>query len=267
MGWFSKKKERPDAIDVAIRAVVLRHVVSYGSLLPLPDSVRSNSLWWTDAEKREFSRDSQRSRDEFWKRLGPYRKHLSPKETVFSRMTLDSVADQPIVDAGWRIESLLTLLWALNVVDRLPDYDVQAHPDMMNGFRDAEMDEFVRGAELRPREEIDHARDVAESWHWRSRTRGLIEDGAEFPKDPQLAAAGFYSFDDIVRKTAALHADDGTFSAMIDEDYPALGKAYRDLTAEEWWNVRSVTMERHFALNWLCGYAPGHRWDDTPTDT
>lgn len=27
MGWFSKKKERPDATDVAIRSIVLRHVV------------------------------------------------------------------------------------------------------------------------------------------------------------------------------------------------------------------------------------------------
>jgi len=26
-------------------------------------------------------------------------------------------------------------------------------------------------------------------------------------------------------------------------------------------------MERHKALNWLCGFAPGNRWDETPTDT
>jgi hypothetical protein len=31
--------------------------------------------------------------------------------------------------------------------------------------------------------------------------------------------------------------------------------------------VKSVAVERHFTLNWLCGYAPGNEWDDTPTGT
>jgi hypothetical protein len=31
--------------------------------------------------------------------------------------------------------------------------------------------------------------------------------------------------------------------------------------------VSSATIERHFALNWLRGYAPGNEWDETPTDT
>ena len=41
----------------------------------------------------------------------------------------------------------------------------------------------------------------------------------------------------------------------------------RDLTEEEWREVTSIAAERHFALNWLCGYAPGNRWDATPTET
>lgn len=32
-------------------------------------------------------------------------------------------------------------------------------------------------------------------------------------------------------------------------------------------DATSIIMERHFALNWLCGMAPGNRWDETPTDT
>jgi hypothetical protein len=31
--------------------------------------------------------------------------------------------------------------------------------------------------------------------------------------------------------------------------------------------VGSITEERHFALNWLCGYAPDNDWDATPTPT
>ena len=53
----------------------------------------------------------------------------------------------------------------------------------------------------------------------------------------------------------------------IHDDFPAKGKAYRDLTADEWSEVRSVCAERHYALNWLCGYAPGNDWDHTPTET
>ena len=80
-----------------------------------------------------------------------------------------------------------------------------------------------------------------------------------------MREAGFSCFDDIVRRSAEFHAADGLFVA-IDEDYPVFGKAYRDLSDEEWAKVRSITMERHFALNWVCGYAPKHRWDETPTD-
>jgi hypothetical protein len=55
--------------------------------------------------------------------------------------------------------------------------------------------------------------------------------------------------------------------AWIEEDFPAKGKAYRELSAEEWSEVRSVTFERHIALNWLCGYSLGNEWDHTPTET
>jgi hypothetical protein len=60
--------------------------------------------------------------------------------------------------------------------------------------------------------------------------------------------------------------EEGRFE-VIDEDFAVHGKAYRDLSPEEWSEVRSITLERHFALNWLCGYAPNNRWDETPTDT
>ena len=56
-------------------------------------------------------------------------------------------------------------------------------------------------------------------------------------------------------------------AACIEEDFPANGKAYRKLSAQEWSEVRSVTFERHIALNWLCGYSLGNEWDQTPTET
>jgi hypothetical protein len=74
------------------------------------------------------------------------------------------------------------------------------------------------------------------------------------------------SYDDIVRFTAKKLDEEGRMRA-IDEDFPAKGKASRELSDDEWSEVRSITMERHIALNWLCGYAPNNEWDETPTDT
>ncbi len=62
-------------------------------------------------------------------------------------------------------------------------------------------------------------------------------------------------------------AEDGLFDRAIEGDFPAHGRSYAQLTADEWSAVSSIAMERHKALNWLCGYAPGNKWEDTPTDT
>jgi hypothetical protein len=147
-------------------------------------------------------------------------------------------------------------MWALGMLPALPPYDTMADPGLLKQIPLRDVAAFVQGAHLREQAAIDGARDAAESWHWRSRTRELIERGDAFPDDPRMKAAGFGCYDDIVR-----------FSACIGEDFPAKGKAYRDLTEIEWSEVRSITAERHYALNWLCGYAPDNKWDETPTDT
>ncbi len=62
-------------------------------------------------------------------------------------------------------------------------------------------------------------------------------------------------------------AQAGTIPPCMGDDFPVHGKAYRDLSVEQWAQCRSITTERHFALNWLCGDAPENRWDETPTST
>jgi hypothetical protein len=112
-------------------------------------------------------------------------------------------------------------------------------------------------ASLRPSSELERAREIAELWHWRSRTRRLQEEG----RRPEA------ELDAIVRQVAPRAADDGMIGPAISGDFPAFGKAYRDLTVEEWSSAQSIAMERHFAFNWLCGLAPDNEWDETPTDT
>ena len=145
----------------------------------------------------------------------------------------------------------------------MPPYDAEADLALLKEGPSAARD-WLRSAALRPKAEINQARDVAELWHWRSRTRELIEKARPLPEG--LVAAGFRSYDDIIKLTVTKAAEDGVTS-VIDDDFSLKGKAYRALTDDEWSKVRSITIERHFALNWLCGLAPKNRWDETPTET
>ena len=62
-------------------------------------------------------------------------------------------------------------------------------------------------------------------------------------------------------------ASDGLFESPMGGDFSVFGRPYREISGEEWSQATSIAMERHRALNWLCGYAPANRWDETPTDT
>src|SRR5579871_4960160 len=55
-------------------------------------------------------------------------------------------------------------------------------------------------------------------------------------------------------------------SAYDDGDFPAFGNPYWDISEEEYSIATSIAVERHQALNWICGRAPNNRWDETPTD-
>ena len=68
-----------------------------------------------------------------------------------------------------------------------------------------------------------------------------------------ILKVGLNTLEDIVRMTAQAAANDGDLLPLIGDDFPARGKAYRDLSADERAEVRSGTVERHFTLNWLCG--------------
>jgi hypothetical protein len=208
-----------------------------------------------------------KQRDDFWSRLGPLRQALSPREREFAASTMISMTSAQQIAASWRLEAIRTLLWALNVMGEMLPYDAPAGDAFLKKFKGDEFDQTLATSRLRPTAELEDARSTAELWHWRARTRQLIEQGKVFPQTPQTAKAGIRTFDDVVRISAKLASERGTIPTQIDGDFPLLGKAYRDASAQEFAQANSIAMERHFALNWLCGYAPGGRWDETPTDT
>jgi hypothetical protein len=187
---------------------------------------------------------------------------LSDKEVNFFSTNPLDLSEQQIVNASWRAESVMVLMWALGMIPKNPPFDVQASFDLLKQIPHENLRAFFSNAKLVSEEEIEGNRSLAELWHWRSRTRRLIEERRPFPVEiPQ-----FKSYDEIVRFTAkAANEKDGL--KIIDEDFAVGEKAYRDLTDLEWSQIASIVVERHFALNWLCGYAPDNRWDETPTDT
>jgi hypothetical protein len=95
----------------------------------------------------------------------------------------------------------------------------------------------------------------------------LQEENRPFEPGEALQKAGIHTYADVVRVTAETAAKEGDIAASIGEDFPVCGKPYRDLNPDEWSRVRSISVERHFTLNWLCGYAVGNDWDRSPTHT
>ncbi len=266
--WFRRRNKRPSAEQVAKRLIVLKFVVGYAIITPPRDVLMQWFESWDEDERAKFKRDAEARRNEHWGRLrtlGLWRV-LSPREREFAATTMLTMTHQQQINAMWRIEAVQVLMWALGLIPGLPPYDTQASHDLLKEIPSEEIDKFVKSARLLTSGEIDQARDLAELWHWRSRTRQLIQEGRTFDPDPKMRSAGLETFDDIVRLIANHYKEEGLIE-VVDEDFAVRGKAYHDLTSEEWFEVRSIAVERHFALNWLCGYAPNNRWDETPTDT
>jgi hypothetical protein len=160
-------------------------------------------------------------------------------------------ADGAVVDAVWRGEALGTLLWALQLAE-LPAYDQPFDTTVV-------VESEVEGAELRDAEDVALERESARLWHWRARTTELQAAGKlELPER-------YASFDQLIAATAMRGYEQGVLPPPMRGDFRAYGKVYRHLEPAEHQEALSIALERHHALNWLCG--EGSSWDDVPLDT
>jgi hypothetical protein len=173
-------------------------------------------------------------------------RHLSESEQFLLNKTLGTWTERTLITVGWRIEALGTMLWALQRLDSLPSYDNQFEPaeileplDLLNPTID-----FIWMASLRDDESLSAGRDQAELWNWRSRARELERMGVRPPEG--------FSFRQIIHQTSERACRDGHISHMIDGDFPAFGKAYADLTPDEYALMSAIAYERYSALNWVC---------------
>ncbi|HZT91473.1 MAG TPA: hypothetical protein VFA05_05480 [Gaiellaceae bacterium] len=189
------------------------------------------------------------------------RKHRAQNEVVERARTLQAELraaldrlpseDEAVVEAVWRGEALGTLLWALQLVE-LPPYDTPFDADETCAIA---LDE----GRLRAEEEVELERRTARLWHWRARTADLQDAGAlDLPEH-------FSTADQLVAATAMRGYEQGLLPAPVRGDFGAYDTVYRHLTPEQRTEAHSIAVERHHALNWLCG--DGSTWDDVPLDT
>jgi hypothetical protein len=251
----------PTASDVARRATILKFLFVCVAATPPREEMERLAASWSQSDRESFEKTLESKRVEIVDglRLRGLWKDTSASERAIFEAPPHRLTSQQHANVSWRAESIVCLAWALRLVDRIPAYDSQADPG--EAYRAIPWESAEQAAlTLRPSAEIEQSRDVAELWHWRSRTRQLAGE-----RNGKQAANEKY--DPIVRKASQRAAADGIISPPIGGDFPAFGLAYRDLSAEQWACVQSIAMERHLALNWLCGFAPANKWDETPTDT
>ncbi|MBI2933231.1 MAG: DUF4272 domain-containing protein [Planctomycetes bacterium] len=237
---------RPEAAEVARRILVVSTVVA---------RVRM--------ECRGDARPEAARTLVTWLRRHDLHESASVRELKFLSAPAGRASQREIVQLSWRNEACAILAWAGERLSELPSWDAVADPAaLLDALAGAHRDPraFIATARLRPKKELDRARDTAELWHWRAKTAQRAREGAK----PQ---AGKPPLDELIRRTAQHAREMGDIPALIDDDFPALGKAYRELNGEEYATMHSIALERHFALNWLCGYSEGADWESTPTET
>lgn len=261
---FSWPRRNPSAASAMKRAIILKYIFVRAVAAPPIDDLASVMSQWSKEERSRFATDTAQifMRDVDHLKAAGLWQDVEENERSFLQAGIDQISPQQRIDASWLAESIVCLLWALQIVPELPPYDQEASRGLVKMFPSASIKDLIKQAHLRPQVEIKKQRDIAELWHWRARTRRLQEDG-------QLRGQlfGGQTIEQIIDLSASKGSETGDLPRPIGSDFPAMGKPYRDLSLEEFAMLTSIAQERHKAFNWLGGLSPSGRWADTPTDT
>jgi hypothetical protein len=186
---------------------------------------------------------------------------LSDAEKDLHALPLGAWNDSQVFETMWRFEALVPLLWATGHFEAIPSWleMVDGQTIMQKAQLLGSGESFLSSSSLRNETQIEKMYDAAEFWHWRCRTEMLRRGGTPAPPGD--------SYEGTIGRALEVAVADGIVADTVDGDVSVRGVAYANLTQEEWANIASISIERHYAMSWLAGYAPGNDWDDTPTDT
>ncbi|NLC58393.1 MAG: DUF4272 domain-containing protein [Armatimonadetes bacterium] len=242
----------PDEHQVAFRALCLGAVIARGEFEAfLEDEPEATP----ERLQQLITRLGQ------WLATEGVQPHLSAAERLLLQAPLGKWTQPERRSVSWRIEALGVLLWALTFVDRLLPYDTEFDDvevmETLGLYRFAPIDGFLEDARLRAASEVQVAREAAALWHWRANVARLQEAGTT-PADGR-------SWAEIISDAAATACRRGWAPEPIGDDLPVFGKPYGALSLDERYHAYAIAVERHRALNWLCGSSPD--WDQVPLAT
>jgi hypothetical protein len=260
---------KPSSKDAYRRLMILKYVIIHSYVNAPHEFLKQASEHWTKEEQVKFQNDLEKDTSDTissMKSFGLW-DYATKTEKDFLSSTGSKMDAKAQMNANWRMEAAIVLMWALRLVDSFPNMNEQSNPELLKKVEINKLRLFINDLILRDQTEIKRMRDIIETWHWRVNTRRLIENNFNFQPDEKMKIAGINSLDDIVRMTARSAYSNGDITEMIDDDFVFKGQAFRNLPSEDFNEVTSIIIERHFALNWLCGLAPRNNWDETPTDT
>ncbi len=181
----------------------------------------------------------------------------STNEKPLVSKALGSWNRQELIDSAWRANSLGAILWALSFFETMPSWDKQFTPQEtikpLNLF--ASITAFLEKARLRPAAEIEKMRDLAGLWYWRSR-----QEKESYAESAQASESRNRA--ETIAAAAQKAFSAGDIPEPINGDFPVFGRAYAEITADEYREANSIAVERLYALNWICGYSED--WDAVP---
>ena len=175
--------------------------------------------------------------------LGPLAESASPSERTLARKPIGSWSPADRMNAGWNMESLCVMAWALRLIDVIPPFDTQFEElGLLDSVNSLSKIEALKGrVALRSHADLDRFETEAERWHWRARqAEALFAHG-----EPSLRQRGLVG-------------------SAVGKDARLFGKPYEQLRFEEFSVARSIAMERHRAIRWIWD---GEPWDEVTTDT
>jgi hypothetical protein len=256
----------PAEREVFERLLALKAVVANVLAMPRRDLLSQVMLKWSFEDKIKFEKDAerqQRDKVEEMKCSGSY-DLTTPAERELLSMNSCNLDEESYFEAARKLECVAVLMWAVSLMAEMPGIDREADQGLLKRIPD-NGSTIPAALQLRDREEIAVARDDIERWHWRSRTWSVVERGVEYCPDRTGLQLGWRSYDDMVRAVSRQYFEGGFICEIKDDDFVVKGTPFRNLRYEAWRDVETRIDQRHRALNWLCGYAPENRWDDTPT--
>lgn len=163
------------------------------------------------------------------------------------------IEEKERVDASWRVEGLAVLAWALKLSE-LPAHDCPIDPQLVLtsiGFRDPSASRrLISEASLRPEGEIEAMRLRLLAIHWRVREFSLNPQPLDFPE---------------ISRTAWFGPLELTGVELAERDLSIHGLPIHRADEVAIRETSSIAMERHLAINWLCGFSSLYSETDIST--